>query len=174
MYHALEAWDALPDSYHAKAELHLFGAVSEDVTTRLEEVRTRRGNIILHGFLSNSTPEYVREHAISDCMLCPTFAEGQSATALEGMSFGLYSIVSPYTGSDFDTMPSSTILSHEPERWVEELKAAMMKVIDTIGEVRAGGPAMRAAAQAQYPWSTYGPEIADYIEEVCARTQKHA
>ncbi|MEK9131668.1 MAG: FkbM family methyltransferase [Patescibacteria group bacterium] len=165
--HICRAWRALPREYHHKIELHCFGKepFGTDSAKEFRDLLKDFSNVIHHGFHSNQSVEYVREHAISDVMLCPTLAEGQSATALEGMSFGLYSIVSPYTGSDFEKIPS-TILSHEPEKWVEEISSAICTIVDNYDEIKKTFPIIREHAQTNYRWDKFAKDFVDFMEIV--------
>lgn len=163
--HIAHAWRSIPKEYHDKIELHCFGKepFAKDSKKTFRDLMRDFSNVIHHGFLSNQSPEYVREHGISDVMLCPALAEGQSATALEGMSFGLYPIVSPYTGSNFEKIPS-TILSPEPEKWVEEIRTAICHVTDNYSEIKKTFPVIREHAKANYRWDIFAKDFVDFME----------
>lgn len=172
LYHVLDAWNQLPDGIHKKVELHFFGAITSDIArTRISETKDRFGNLFLHGFMPNSEPEYLAVHAQADCMLCPALAEGQSATALEGMSFGLYPIVSPYTGSDFEHVPS-TILSPEPEKWVEELIKTITYIASNPEKIRAAMPKIRDVAVKEYRYDDFSRKVVDFIESIHKSSRK--
>lgn len=166
IYHVLEAWHKLPKRIHEKIELNLFGITASDIVKkRIDDAKKRYGNLFVRGFMPNSEPEYLSIHAESDCMLCPTLAEGQSATALESMAFGLYPIVSPYTGSDFDPMVS-TMLSPDPEKWVAELAKAIVHVADNPAKIRSCAQQIRDTAVREYRYEDFSRDVVDFIESV--------
>ncbi len=169
--HTLRAWRSLPQEYHDKIELHFFGkpAYGKESIREYDAAMNDFKNIIHHPFMSNQSKEYIYEHGISDVMLCPAFAEGQSATALEGMAFGLYPIVSPYTGSDFEKMPGK-ILSKDPSSWVKEIADSIRYVVDNYEEVKKTAPLIRGHAMRTYRYEDFAREVIDFMEEV---HQKH-
>lgn len=171
--HLARAWRSLPKEYHDRIELHFFGKLpyAPESLAEFEALKRDYSNIILHPFMSNQSAEYIYEHGISDCMLCPALAEGQSATALEGMAFGLYPIVSPFTGSDFEKFPS-TVLSADPSRWVEELAQGIRHVVDKYDEIKTKFPIIREQAVKNYRYEDFRREVVDFIEKVYAEHQK--
>lgn len=170
LFHILAAWRTLPPEIHKKIRLHLFGSMSSNlIKQEIDELNKKYGNIIHHGFMPNTEPEYIETHAAADCMLCPALAEGQSGTALEGMSFGLYPIVSPYTGLDFEAVPS-TILSPEPEKWVAELAEAITRVANDRTLTITAWAKIRNVAVREYKWENFSKSVVDFIESV---SKKH-
>jgi glycosyltransferase involved in cell wall biosynthesis len=169
LFHIAEAWRRLPESYHKKIELHLFGQISiqKETGAILHNLINDFPNVIYHGFTSNQDASYVYEHGISDCMLCPSLAEGQSGTALEGMSFGLYPIVSPFTGVDFEDVPG-IILSSRPSDWVAQLTESIEKVVDTYPLIRKQMPKIRQYAIDNYRWQDFSRDVVDFMEKIYA------
>lgn len=167
IFHAMRAWKSLSGEYQDRIELHFFGKppYASESLTEFEQFKKDFPNVIHHPFISNQSAEYVYEHGISDVMLCPALAEGQSATALEGMAFGLYPIVSPFTGSDFEKIPS-TILSTDPSRWVEEIAMGIMHVVDNYEKISAQSKAIREHAQTTYRYDIFGQEVVDFMEQI--------
>ncbi|HOZ36478.1 MAG TPA: glycosyltransferase [bacterium] len=163
-WHLAEAWKNLSRKYQEKIELHIFGSepYAKGTIDAFNHMKNF-SNVFYHGFISNRESEYLKIHAEADCMLCPTFAEGQSATALEGMSFGLYPIISPYTGVDWNNVPK-IMLSPEPKKWVNELCDAMKYVVDNYGQINKQMPNIRQCAIDDYRWKDFSHQVVDFIE----------
>jgi hypothetical protein len=173
LFYTMRAWRSLPKEYQDHIELHFFGKppYGKQSASEFAEFKKDFPNVIHHPFMSNFSEEYRTIHGLSDVMLCPALAEGQSATALEGMSFGLYPIVSPFSGSDFEKMPS-TILSADPANWIEELKATIMHVVDNYEKIKATAPVIREYAQKTYQYPVFAREVVDFMEKVHAEHKK--
>jgi len=160
-----EAWKKLPPTYHQKIELHMFGqAPFASGTQRYFEELLRFPNVFHYGMISNQTEKYVHEHAISDVMLCPALAEGQSGTALEGLSFGLFPVVSPFTGLNLDGFEAK-ILSHDMSLWVNEIAETIKESVDNYIKIHEKGKRNRDLTIKKYHWRDFSGPFVDFIEK---------
>ncbi len=164
-FYLANAWRKIPKKYHPKIELHLTGQIVDYTVTGkiITSLKNDYGNVFTHGFVSNTSKEYLKIHSFCDVMIFPTLGEGQAATVLEGLSFGLYPIVSPYTGTDFGGIPG-VMLNSKPTVWESEIESAIENVIENFAQIRKTPSKLRAIARDRFKWSRFAIETVDFIE----------